>query len=78
MGANDIVESLSLAFHDDRRKAKYLGYLASGFSIHESTQLGGTSISSLRRWRLDDPSFIQAEEHCKNSITRKAFALDFA
>ena len=56
--AESIAEvSLPGFIQEDGRKARYLKYRISGFTIRESTNLAGISESIVRHWREHDPEF---------------------
>ena len=53
----DIANSIIPVYSDGTKKANYLSYRVSNFSMRESCQLANVSEKQVGRWRKDDPTF---------------------
>ena len=70
-----------LPFDQDNKKARFIGYRASGFSIREACQLVGIHEKTLRRWRdstgqFYDDHFVEAESQLPE--LRKTLGTEYA
>ena len=68
-----------IPFRRDDHKARYLGYLACGFSVREALEEVGCTKSSLSLWR-DIPTFAIAEQRIpeiRRELSREYISLDF-
>jgi len=70
-----------LPFNQDNKKARFIGYRASGFSIREACQLVGIHEKTLRRWRdsespFYDSHFVEAESSLPE--LRKTLGTEYA
>lgn len=55
--SQEMIESWLPQFDDDR-KAAFLSYRATGFSLSESYKLAGISLVILEKWQQTDPMFV--------------------
>lgn len=70
-----------LPFSQDNKKARFIGYRASGFSIREACHLVGIHEKTLRRWRDPDGEFYDShfvEAESKLVELRKTLGLEYA
>jgi len=72
---NAIVESL-LQERGDSRKARYLGYRASGFTIREALAMVGCKQRTAEHWRREDSAF--AAQEAQLPELRKKLGFEFA
>ncbi|KKK54908.1 hypothetical protein LCGC14_3079890 [marine sediment metagenome] len=57
----NIAQSIIPFYMDGGKKAHYLSYLVSGFSVMEACKMAKVWHKSVMRWRKDDPNFIELE-----------------
>jgi len=62
----NIAQSMIPYFTDGTKKAKYLSYLISNFSVMESCKLAKVHYTTILNWRKIDPQFVEVE----NSIPK--------
>lgn len=72
---NAIVESL-LQERGDSKKARYLGYRASGFTIREALAMVGCKQRTVEHWRREDSAF--ASQEAQLPELRKKLGFEFA
>ena len=72
---NAIVESL-LQERGDSKKARYLGYRASGFTIREALAMVGCKQRTVEHWRREDSAF--AAQEAQLPELRKKLGFEFA
>src|SRR4030042_2646891 len=62
--------SLLPIYIEGGKKARYLSYLVSGFSIMEASKLAKVHYKSVLRWR-QDPQFLDTEQQCVGELRKK-------
>lgn len=70
-----------LPFHEDNKKARFIGYRASGFSVREACKLVDIHEKTLRRWRDPEGHFYDAhfvEAEAKLSDLRRTLGAEYA
>lgn len=72
----EMAKSLVPRFGDDGKKADYLSYRVTNFSMRESCQLGGVSEKQVRRWREASPEFKHLDTDGLTEL-RKQFAAEY-
>lgn len=55
-------------YTDGGKKARYLSYIMTGFSVMESISLVKCHLKSVLRWREEDPVFRELEKKCNSSL----------
>ena len=71
----DIVQSI-MELSMDSKKAQYIGYRASGFSMREACALINVHQKTISRWREGDIEFVKAEANI--SELRKKLGIEYA
>jgi len=64
------------------RKASYLSYRASGFSVREACMLASISFAAVKKWRREDPDFRKWESGdglawLQNNLAHDLFQMEF-